>query len=318
MLTAMSPTPTIAHDPLRAIALKISSVIVFTGMATCIKAASGEVPPGEAAFFRSFFAIPVILMWLAWSHDLKDGLKTNNLKGHLWRGVIGTSAMILGFTSLAFLPLPEATAIGFAAPIITVVLAAIFLGETIRIYRLAAVLMGLVGVIIILSPRLGTSTDTLTTLATIGALAALGSAILRASALIFTRKLVVKENTPAIVFYFSSIAAILTLLTLPFGWTIPPLKEAIYLVASGIFGGLGQILLTNSYRYAPAGVIAPFDYTAMILALIIGYAIFGEVPTLTVLAGAACVIAAGIFIIYRERQLGLKRGPARSVTPTQG
>jgi len=223
--------------------------------------------------------------------------------------------MILGFTSLAYLPLPEATAIGFAAPIITVILAAIFLNEKIRIYRLAAVLAGLVGVLIILSPRLGTSTETI---ATIGALAALGSAFLRASALIFTRKLVTRENTATIVFYFSSIAAVLGLCTLPFGWTVPPLKETSILIASGIFGGLGQITLTNSYRYAPAGVIAPFDYTSMILALIIGFFLFSEIPTLTVVFGAAIVIAAGIFIILRERKLGLKRGPARSVTPSQG
>jgi uncharacterized membrane protein len=136
----MRQTPIIAHEPLKGIALKVASVVVFTGMATCIKAASSEVPPGEAVFFRSFFAIPVILVWLMWTHDLKDGLKTTNIKGHMWRAVLGTAAMLLGFTSLAYLPLPEATAIGFAAPIITVILAALFLGEKIRIYRLAAVL----------------------------------------------------------------------------------------------------------------------------------------------------------------------------------
>ena len=312
----MRQTPIIAHEPLKGIALKVASVVVFTGMATCIKAASSEVPPGEAVFFRSFFAIPVILVWLMWTHDLKDGLKTTNIKGHMWRAVLGTAAMLLGFTSLAYLPLPEATAIGFAAPIITVILAALFLGEKIRIYRLAAVLTGLIGVLIILSPRL--SLEQTTTLATIGALAALGSAILRASALIFTRKLVVKENTATIVFYFSSIAAFLGLFTIPFGWTIPPLKETVYLILSGLFGGFAQILLTNSYRYAPAGVIAPFDYTAMILSLIVGFFLFDEVPTFIVIIGASLVIASGIFIIFRERKLGLKRGPARSVTPSQG
>jgi len=311
----MSQTPVIANKPLKGIALKVASVVVFTAMATCIKAASHAVPPGEAVFFRSFFAIPVILVWLIWQQDLKDGLKTRNLKGHMWRGFLGTCAMILGFTSLAYLPLPEATAIGFAAPIITMVLAAIFLGETIRIYRLGAVLVGLMGVLIILSPRLGLETSDL---ATIGAIAALGSAFLRAAALIFTRKLVVKENTATIVFYFSSIAAVLGLFTIPFGWTIPPLKETIILICSGLFGGVAQILLTNSYRYAAAGTIAPFDYTAMILSLIVGFFLFDEIPTLIVLAGAALIIAAGIFIIFRERNLGLKRGAARSVTPNQG
>lgn len=311
--------PETANKPLKAIALKLTSVVVFTGMATCIKAASGEVPPGEAVFFRSFFAIPVILIWLAWTHDLRAGLKTTRPAGHIWRGVLGTSAMILGFTALAYLPLPEATAIGFAAPILTVILAALFLGEKIRAYRLSAVLVGLVGVIIILLPRFDLSAnDTVTSIATIGAAAALGSAFLRATGLIFTRKLVVNEQTATIVFYFSAIASFLALFTIPFGWTVPPLRETIYLILSGVLGGFGQIFLTNSYRYAPAGVIAPFDYTSMILALIVGFFIFGEVPTWTVIGGASLVVAAGIFIILRERSLGLKRGKARSVSPTQG
>ena len=315
----MATTPIIADNPLRAIALKVFSVVLFTGMATCIKAASDAVPPGEAVFFRSFFAIPVILVWLLWQHDLKEGLKTKNIQGHLWRGGIGSAAMLLGFTSLAYLPLPEATAIGFAAPIITVILAAIFLGERIRLFRMAAVVLGLIGVLIILAPRFGASvSETTTSLATLGVLAALGSAFLRATALIFTRRLVVKENTATIVFYFSTIASIAGLMTIPFGWSVPPLTDALLLIASGLLGGVAQIFLTNSYRYAPAGVIAPFDYTSMIFAIIVGFWLFDEVPTLTVFIGAAVVVGAGIFIILRERALGLKRGKARSVTPSQG
>ena len=313
----MSTPPVIAHNPLRGIALKVASVVVFTGMASLIKATSDAVPPGEAAFFRSFFAIPVILVWLAFRHDLKSGLRTSNITGHLWRGIIGTCAMILGFTSLAYLPLPEATAIGFAAPIITVILAAMFLGEAIRIYRLGAVLVGLVGVVIILSPRMSLAQEA-TALATIGAMAALSSAFLRATALVFTRKLVVSENTATIVFYFSTIASVVTLATIPFGWRVPPPADAAMLIGAGILGGLGQILLTNSYRYAAAGVIAPFDYTSMLFALIVGYVFFAEVPTRAVLIGASLVLAAGVFIIYRERRLGLKHGKARSVTPSQG
>lgn len=315
----MSETLIPQPNPLKAIGLKLMSVTVFTAMAACIKAASVEVPPGEAVFFRSFFAIPVILVWLAMQGNLAHGLETKNPVGHLWRGLIGTCAMGTGFTALAFLPLPEATAIGFAAPILTVILAAMFLGEQVRLFRLSAVLVGMVGVTVVLSPRFtALGNDDLTALAAVGALAALVSAVLRALALVFTRKLIVHENTAAIVFYFSAIASIGGLCTLPFGWAWPSALAAALLVASGLLGGLGQILLTSSYRYAEAGVIAPFDYMSMLLALFVGFFIFGEVPSPTVLLGAALIVAAGVFIIFRERRLGLKRGGAKSVTPSQG
>ena len=314
-----SPSDLPQPNVMRAIGLKLSAVVIFTAMASCIKAASVEVPPGEAVFFRSFFAIPVILVWLGWQGNLSDGLRTSNPWGHIWRGIIGTCAMAAGFTGLALLPFPEVTAIGFAAPIITVILAAMFLGEKVRLFRFTAVLVGLVGVTIILSPRFSSAMgDDLTALAALGAAAALASAFLRAVALVFTRKLIVHESTATIVFYFSAIAAFFGLLTMPFGWVVPSPLATVLLVASGILGGFGQIFLTSSYRFAEAGVIAPFDYTSMLLALLVGFFVLGEVPTPIVLLGASLIVAAGVFIIYRERRLGVARDPAKSVTPSQG
>src|SRR3954470_17471492 len=104
-------------NPLRGIAMKICSVLVFTMMAVCIKASAAHVPPGEAVFFRSFFAIPVIFAALVWTGRLRGGLDTRYPIGHFWRGLVGTSSMGLGFTALGLLPLPEATAIGYAAPL---------------------------------------------------------------------------------------------------------------------------------------------------------------------------------------------------------
>ena len=128
-----------------------------------------------------------------------------------------------------------------------------------------------------------------------------------ALAQVFVRRLVMTEQTSAIVFWFSITSTILGLLTLPFGWVVPSLREAVLLVSIGLLGGLGQILMTSSYRYADASLVAPFEYVSMLLALAIGWFVFGEAPTLVMLAGAALVIAAGILIIWRERQLGLER-----------
>lgn len=306
-------------NPLRGICFKMLSVTLFTIMAVCIKSAAPHVPPGEAVFFRSAFAVPVILLWLAWSKSLRHGLATEHPLGHFWRGLVGTAAMGLGFTALGFLPLPEATALGYAAPLLTVVFAAMFLGEKVHAFRLTAVFIGLCGVIIVLAPRLTLTDPTeASALQAFGAMAALFGAVCAALAQVTVRKLINTEATGAIVLYFSLTSVVLSFATIPFGWTLPTGREAALLVSAGLIGGVGQILLTESYRHAETGVIAPFEYVSMLLSLALGYAIFHEVPTLAMLAGAALIVAAGLFIIWRERRLGLARAAARRVMTPQG
>jgi drug/metabolite transporter (DMT)-like permease len=305
--------------PLRGISFKIASVLVFIVMAALIKATSAHVPAGQAVFFRSLFAIPVIVAWLAWRRELHTGLRTVQPMGHVWRGVVGTTAMGLGFAGLGYLPLPEVTAIGYAAPLLTVVFAAMFLGEEVRAFRISAVVLGLVGVLIVLSPRLTALQDNaVETAEALGAILVLGGAVFAALAQVFVRKLVLTESTSAIVFWFSATATLLSLVTLPFGWVIPSGREAVMLVAAGLLGGVGQILLTSGYREADASVVAPFEYVSMLFALGFGYFLFDEVPTTTMLFGALLVVTAGILIIWRERQLGLERARQRKAMTPQG
>jgi len=303
--------------PIHGIALKIASVLVFIVMASLIKATAGRVPPGEVVFFRSLFAVPVIVAWLWWRHDLRTGFRARQPLAHLWRGLVGTTAMGLGFAGLLFLPLPEVTAIGYAAPLLTVVFAAMFLGERVRAFRLTAVAVGMVGVLIVLSPRLTVGAQ-MTEAQTLGAMLVLGGAVFTALAQVFVRKLVATETTSAIVFWFSLTATALSLVTLPFGWVVPGPADAALLVGAGLLGGVGQVLLTSSYRHADASVIAPFEYVSILFALGIGYWAFGEVPTRTMLFGALIVIAAGCLIIWRERQLGLERNRQRKAMTPQG
>ncbi|MEM1268212.1 MAG: DMT family transporter [Pseudomonadota bacterium] len=307
-------------SPLRSIGLKILSVASFMVMATLVKiCAAAGVPGGELVFFRSAFAIPVIFVWLALRHDLAHGLETKNPFGHVWRGLVGAAGMACGFTALGLLPLPEVTAISYATPILIVIFAAMFLGETVRVYRLSAVLVGMLGVAIVLSPKL--SVDALSQAGNaeaLGAVIALMGATFAALAQVFIRRLTETETTPAIVFYFSLSTTILALFTIPFGWVMPAPLILLAMVASGVFGGLGQIFLTSAYRGAQASLIAPFEYVSMLMALGIGYAVFQEVPTHQTLVGAAIIMAAGLFIIWRERQLGLVRGKARPAMTPQG
>ncbi len=304
--------------PLHGIALKIGSVLIFIVMSALIKATADRVPAGEAVFFRSFFAMPVILVWLIWRRELRVGLRAAKPMGHVWRGLVGTLAMGLGFAGLAYLPLPEVTALGYAAPLMTVIFAAMFLGEEVRAFRISAVILGLVGVLIVLSPRLSVLSGGMGHREAFGAVLVLGGAVFAGLAQVFIRKLVMTEATAAIVFYFSLTATLLSFVTLPFGWVWPTAPEAALLIGAGLLGGVAQILLTSSYRHADASLVAPFDYASMIFALAIGYLVFDEVPTLVMMAGASLVVGAGILIIWRERRLGLERARQRKAMTPQG
>lgn len=306
-------------NPARGIALKLSSVAVFMAMSSLIKATADVAPPGEQMFFRSAFALPLIVVWLAARGDFPRGLKTANPMGHIWRGVIGSTAMAFSFFALGLLPLPEVVAIFFAAPILATIFAAMFLGEAIRVYRLAAVALGVVGVVIIVSPRLTTlDAGAASELEIVGVFAALIAAIFAALAQVFVRRLVATEDTAAIVFWFSATTTVLSLFSAPFGWSLPGGAALLMLILSGVAGGVGQILLTMSYRHAETAVIAPFDYAQIVFALIIGWFVFGEAPTPLMLAGAALTVSAGLIIIWRERRLGIERKQARGAMTPQG
>jgi drug/metabolite transporter (DMT)-like permease len=301
-------------DVVKGILLKIASALMFAAMSAMVRWVSTRVPVGEIVFFRSAFAVLPVLAIYAWRGELGATVHTSRPLGHLSRGLIGVVGMASSFAALARLPLAEVTAIGFAAPLITVALAALILHERVRIYRWSAVAIGLVGVLIMLSPHfdLHHAAALYGPGAALGALFALSSAVCSAGSTIQIRRLTGSETTSAIVFYFSLISALAGLVTLPFGWTLPDWTTLAILVGIGFLGGIGHLLLTVSFRLAPASVVAPFDYTTILWAFILGYAVFGEVPAPVVFAGAAAVIAAGLFVIWRERRLGLERARPNS------
>jgi drug/metabolite transporter (DMT)-like permease len=296
------------NKPLLGIALKVAAVCCFIAMFTLVKLAA-EVPAGEIVFFRSFFALIPVLIWVFLHGNGVADFRTNDFVGHLWRGLIGVTSMGLGFYALTVLPLPEAVLIGYAMPLFTVVMGAVLLKEQVRTYRWAAVIIGLIGVLIVSWPRLtflGNS-DTNSSKLAFGALAVIGSAAFAAGAMIQIRRLIGKEPAITIVIYFSVISALMSFVSLPFGWVIPNGHELTALILAGIVGGIGQIFLTSCYRYADVSTIAPFEYVSLLLSLGIGWYVFGDLPTVQMLFGGLIVVAAGLFIIWREHQLGLER-----------
>ncbi len=300
---------------LKAILLKLVSAILFAVMSALVRWLGETIPLGQVVFFRSAFAVLPVVMIYAWRRELMAAVRTSRPLGHVGRGLISVFGMFLNFGALARLPLVDTTAISFAGPLITVALAAIFLRERVRIYRWSAVGVGFIGVIVMLWPYLDLNRITAgSSTATIGALMALAGAFTNAGSVIQTRRLTDTETTSSIVLYFSLICALAGAVTLPFAWATPTTPQLLALIATGLLGGLAHILLTESYRFAPASVVAPFDYTAMIWAFLIGYWFFGELPNIYIYIGGAIVAASGLFVIWRERQLGLERARARAAS----
>ena len=292
-----------------AIAIKVLSVLMLSVMSALIRAAGSTFPLGEIVFFRSAFALLPIFVIYAARNELLGAVRTKRPFGHLGRGLLGIASMFLNFAALARLPLMDATAISFAAPLITVMLAALILNEHVHAYRWWAVGLGFVGVIVMLWPYLDIWSMFYvgSPARTIGAVCAMVACFTNAGTVIQTRRLTDSESTSAIVFYFSLTCGLAGLVTLPFGWVMPTHIELLGLVLIGVLGGLSHLLLTESYRHAPASVVAPFDYTAMIWAFLLGYVVFGELPSAFVFVGAAIVVACGLFVIWREHRVGIER-----------
>lgn len=303
------------NNPMLGISLKVASVAVFVGMSTLLKAADG-IPLGQLIFFRSFFAVLAILVYFALRGQLSGILQTRHGFSHFWRGMVGVGAMSLSFYALTKLPLPEAIAINYASPLIAVVLGALILHEVVRLYRWSAVVIGLFGVMIIIWPRMTLFAEgNVGHNEAMGALAALGGAVMAAFAMMLVRRLVQTERTSTIVIYFSISASVIALVSVPFGWVAPSWPQLAMLIGAGIAGGIAQILLTECYRHAPMSTIAPFEYTSMLLGLGIGFLFFGDIPTFEMLIGSVIVMGAGGYIIYREHQLAI--APHKTNTPQQ-
>jgi len=302
--------------PVVGIALKVTSALLFTVMVTLIKLLGDRVPSGEIVFARNFFGLVPVLAMIVLRGEIGTAFRTHRPLGHFGRAIAGTGAMLLWFESISRLPLADATAISYAAPLITLVLAVLLLGERVRTTRWLAVGLGLVGVLVVLSPHLagmdGGEREAL------GALSAATAAFFMAFAMIFIRTLTGTEATATIVVYFTLASTVLSLLTLPFGWVVPSAGDATLLVFVGLIGGVAQLFLTHAYRYADASVIAPFEYTTMLWALVVGFVLFAEVPSLVVLAGAAIIVAAGLAIILRESRLGIRRPERSEAAPPKG
>ncbi len=306
------------------IGLKVASTLVFTLMAALVKVASADFPVAEIVFFRSVLALVVLAAWLWWRGDFPRALHTDRIGGHVLRGTVGAASMYMGFSTYGLLPLPDATAIGYATSLIIVLFAALVLREPVGLSRWFAVAIGFGGVIVTLWDNLG-GEPTLAA-AELGLSPALLVSLIcvfwccfTAAAMLQTRRLAQTEETAAIVFWFQTTTTCTGLVFMGLsrlwpdgaplaavvhaqGWVTPGWQGLFVLCALGILGGLGQIWMTAAYRYCDASVAACFDYLSLVWALALGLLLFGEIPTLLGFSGVAIIAAAGLFLIWRERR----------------
>ena len=299
----MSPPISTAppHDPVKGIVYKLLSGAGMAVVAAAIKSLGKDYPIGEIVFFRCLLALPAVLI-SAYLHPLGFRvLKTKNARAHTVRAVISIIGTVSFFGVLLLLPFGDAMALTFSTPLFVVALAGPLLGERIGPYRIGAVIVGFIGVLLIVYPSATGHDGHARSLLGVGV--GILAAFSGACSQIVVRAL---RHDPATttVFYVSIALIAAALLTAPFGWFWPhSLADWGLLSIVGVVGGLAQLAISHASRMADASTLAPFDYLQLLWAMVIGYVLFSEVPVALVIAGALIVSGSGIFIALRERAL---------------
>ncbi|MCG8360710.1 MAG: DMT family transporter [Kiloniellales bacterium] len=289
--------------PGRGIALMVLSVGFFSVMDALVKELSDSVPTMQIVFFRSLFAF-IPLGFIIWRQGLINALRIHDRWGHVLRGVFGVLAMAIFFFAFGRMPLADAIAITFAAPIFVTALSVPLLGEKVGIRRWSAVIVGFLGVLVMVQPGGSGLLDPIAGVMLLGTL-------FYALAMIMVRRLSRTETNASIVFSFTFAATLVSAAFLPFQWVTPGPETLALLITVGLIGGLAQILMTMAFRAGDVSLIAPFDYTTMLWATLLGFIFWGEIPGNNIWIGVTIVTASGLYILYREANLGLSRGQAR-------
>ncbi len=286
------------------IAYMVGSTAMFAGGNAVVKWQLATYPLGEVAFGRTLFAFltvaAIVLPRAGWSV-----LRTRRYREHLQRGLSQFGSMLCWFLAVSVLSLGSATALGFAAPLFTTVLSIVILKEKVGIHRWSALIVGFVGVLIITHPGAGTLTY--------GALFALGNAVLISTVAIAIRRMSMTELAETLTLYQMSIMTLCTAGLLTLGFQAPHLGDALMLALAGVGNGIAQFWWTRSISLAPPSAVVPFNYLSLVWAMILGFAVWGDVPTPGLLVGSAIVVASDVYILWRET---VRRRPALTALAT--
>src|SRR6201998_285116 len=267
------------------------ATVMFAGGNAVVKWQLATYPLGEVAFGRTLFAFltvaAIVLPRAGWGV-----LRTRRYREHLQRGLSQFGSMLCWFLAVSVLSLGSATAIGFAAPLFTTLLSIVILKEKVGIHRWSALIVGFVGVLIITHPGAGTLTY--------GALFALGNAVLISTVAIAIRRMSLTESAETLTLYQMSIITLCTAGLLTLGFRAPHCGDVLMLALAGFGNGIAQFWWTRSLSLAPPSAVVPFNYLSLVWAMILGFAVWGDVPTPGLLVGSAIVVASGVYILWRE------------------
>jgi drug/metabolite transporter (DMT)-like permease len=266
------------------------SVCAFSLMDIIVKW-SVDYPIGQVLFFRGFFGI-LFYFFIIPRDRLHNFYQTKRAGLHTLRCLSGLIALVAIFIALRKLPLATVVSISFAAPIFTTIFSIFLLSEKVGIYRWLAVIVGFIGILVITEPGI----SQLNIYYIFPIIFCLGLSYVAIS----IRQLSTTEPVWLISFYFSLSITLLSFLTIPQGWVMPNLQDFILLSFVGIFGGVANLWLGQSYKYSEVSLVTPLKYLALLFAIIFGYFIWGEVPTIKTLAGALLVIISTLIIFRRE------------------
>ena len=274
----------------------VTTMLFFVSMDTCAKFLVSLYPTMQVVWGRYFFQVLILLIVLA--PRLSSIKKTKSLKFQLVRSLFLLSATICFFTGLNTLQVAEASAIMFTTPLMITALAPLILKESVGIRRWVSVFVGFLGALIIIRP----GNNTLG----IGALWLLGAAASYAFYQISTRILSGHDSVLTTLFYSALLGAIIMSIIVPFNFIPPTTLDWSLLALAGLFGTLGHFCMIKAFTHAEASKVAPYSYTSLIWATIIGYIFFNALPDFWTLFGSGLIFTSGLYIIHREHQIKVR------------
>jgi drug/metabolite transporter (DMT)-like permease len=290
--------PQLRSAPAKGVAYMLAAAATLTVMDAGIKWLTATYPVPQIGFMRYAIGV-VIAVGLALRLGGLPSLRTRRLGGHALRSIFNLGTMLTFYYALERLPLADSIAIGYAAPLFMTVLSIPLLRERVGWRRWSAVLVGFVGVVVIVQPSVSGISA--------GALFALAAALLYALTLVTTRQLSTTESSHAILFYYSLFVLVALAGVMPFIWVAPRLEDLWLILFVGIGGSFGQFFLNQAMRYGEVSMLAPLDYSGLVWAALLGFILWGDIPSVWVWTGSAIIAAAGIYIVRREAILRRRR-----------
>jgi drug/metabolite transporter (DMT)-like permease len=290
-----NPKPPTRHERIpAAIVYMIAATAIFSFSVAASKWLVATYPVGEVLFFRSFISLALFTAFVVPVQGL-NVFRTARPGAHLLRGISQTVSQTLQLIALGLMPIAGVTAINFSAPLFATLASLHFLKEPVGVKRWMALAAGFVGVLIITNPGAETFQ--------VGALYALASAVLFGTVTAGVRGMTSTESAETLTLYQLVLLAAFYSVSLPFAFVTPAWTDAPLFLANGATAVLGQYWWTRALHLAPTSAVVPFQYLSLIWAMIIGFAVWGDLPTASLLIGSAIVVGSGLFLLWRESRL---------------